>query len=70
MGQVNVTLGNATSVNVPVSGVSTLGAVQVRAPQVVNLVDVRSTESATHITREELLRLPVDRDITAVALLA
>jgi hypothetical protein len=70
VGQVNVTLGNATTVNVPVSGVSTLGAVQVRAPQVVNMVDVRSTESATNITREELLRLPVDRDITAVALLA
>ncbi|KAG0919964.1 hypothetical protein G6F32_015846 [Rhizopus arrhizus] len=34
------------------------------------MVDVKSTESATNITREELSRLPVDRDITAVALLA
>lgn len=33
VGQVNVTLGNATTVNVPVSGVNTLGAVQVRAPR-------------------------------------
>lgn len=67
---VTVTLGNATTVNVPISGVSTLGAVQVRAPQVVSMVDVRSTESATNISREDLQRLPVDRDLTAVALLA
>lgn len=70
VGQINVGLGSATTVNVPVSGVSTLGAVEVRAPQVVSMVDVKSTESATNITREELSRLPVDRDITAVALLA
>jgi len=70
VGQVDVGLGNTTTVNVPVSGVNTLGTVEVRAPQVVSMVDVKSTESATNITREELSRLPVDRDITAVALLA
>ncbi len=33
-------------------------------------VDVRSTESATNLTREDLERLPVARDIQSVALLA
>ncbi|SEU07145.1 TonB-dependent receptor [Stenotrophomonas indicatrix] len=70
VGQVTVSLGSATTVNVPLGAVSTLGTVEVRAPQVVSMVDVKSTESATNITREELSRLPVDRDITAVALLA
>ncbi|HDS1559142.1 TPA: TonB-dependent receptor [Stenotrophomonas maltophilia] len=70
VGQVTVGLGSATTVNVPLGAVSTLGTVEVRAPQVVSMVDVKSTESATNITREELSRLPVDRDITAVALLA
>ncbi len=68
VGQVTVSLGSATTVNVPLGAVSTLGTVEVRAPQVVSMVDVKSTESATNITREELSRLPVDRDITAVAL--
>ncbi|WP_152985171.1 TonB-dependent receptor plug domain-containing protein, partial [Stenotrophomonas beteli] len=70
VGQVTVSLGSATTVNVPLGAVNTLGTVEVRAPQVVSMVDVKSTESATNITREELSRLPVDRDITAVALLA
>ena len=34
-----------------------------------NAVDVRSTESATNVTRDELERLPVERDILSVALL-
>jgi hypothetical protein len=33
-------------------------------------VDVKSTESATNVTFEELERLPVERDLTSVALLA
>ena len=33
-------------------------------------VDVTSTETATNISREELARLPVDQDVTSVALLA
>jgi hypothetical protein len=58
VGQVTVSLGSATTVNVPLGAVSTLGTVEVRAPQVVSMVDVKSTESATNITREELSRLP------------
>ncbi|MCH3817802.1 carboxypeptidase-like regulatory domain-containing protein, partial [Campylobacter jejuni] len=54
VGQVTVSLGSATTVNVPLGAVSTLGTVEVRAPQVVSMVDVKSTESATNITREEL----------------
>src|SRR5690606_28175742 len=45
-------------------------AVQVVGSRVVNRVDVRSTESATNIRREELARLPVDQSLAAVALLA
>ena len=33
-------------------------------------MDVTSTESATNITREELERLPVERDLASVAMLA
>ena len=38
--------------------------------RVVNRVDVRSTESATNINREEVSRLPVDQTLASVALLA
>jgi hypothetical protein len=67
-----VSLGTTTNVAATVSadGVSTLGTVQVIGTRVINLVDVSSTESATNITQEELERLPVARDATAVALLA
>lgn len=37
---VTVSIGNATTVNVPISGISTLGSVQVSAPRVINMVDV------------------------------
>ncbi|MDQ3270173.1 MAG: TonB-dependent receptor [Pseudomonadota bacterium] len=71
---VTVNLGNATVVNAApaasADGVSTLGTVQVVGTRVINAVDVTSTESATNVTREELLRLPVERDPLAVALLA
>jgi len=70
VGQVTVTLGNATTVNVPVGAISTLGAVEVRAPQVVSMVDVTSTESAMNISRQDVLRLPVDQDLKSVAMLA
>lgn len=70
VGDVTVNLGNATTVNVPVSGISTLGAITVTAPRVINRVDVSSTETATNVTREELSRLPVDQNISSVALLA
>lgn len=68
--QVTVSLGNATTVNLGGDGATTLGAVQVIGSRVVTPVDVTSTESATNINREQLQRLPVERDAQAVALLA
>jgi len=70
VGEVVVTLGNATTVNVPVGAINTLGAVEVRAPQVVSMVDVTSTESAMNISRQDLARMPVDQDLKSVAMLA
>ncbi len=70
LGEVSVSLGNATTVNVPVGAISTLGAIEVRAPQVVSMVDVSSTESAMNISRQDLARMPVDQDLKSVALLA
>ena len=68
--QVTVTLGNSTTVNLGGDGATTLGAVQVVGSRIVTPVDVTSTESATNINREQLQRLPVERDAQAVALLA
>jgi hypothetical protein len=62
-----VSLGNAATVNL--GGTTELAAVQVLG-SVVTSIDVSSTESATNITAEELQRLPVDRNVTSVALLA
>lgn len=70
VGDVTVSLGNATTVNIPVSGVSTLGAVEVRAPQVISMVDVTSTDSSMNLTRQDIERLPVDQDLKSVAMLA
>lgn len=68
---VNVGLGGTTTVNVAGDGaLVNLAAVQVVGSRVVNRVDVRSTESATNIRREELARLPVDQSLASVALLA
>ena len=68
---VNVALGGTTTVNVAgADGVANLAALQVVGSRVVNRVDVRSTESATNIRREELARLPVDQSLGSVALLA
>ncbi|GAA0887697.1 TonB-dependent receptor [Rhodanobacter soli] len=68
---VAVSLGGTTTVNLGSSGnVTNLASVQVVGSQVVNRVDVFSTESATNITRADLARLPVDQSVGAVALLA
>ncbi|WP_024891639.1 TonB-dependent receptor [Luteimonas huabeiensis] len=68
---VNVALGGTTTVNLgSEGGIANLAAVQVVGSRVVNRVDVRSTESATSITREEWARLPVGQSLDAVALLA
>jgi hypothetical protein len=68
---VSVTLGGTTTVNLGSSGeVANLDAVTVVGSTIVNRVDVRSTESATNITREEVARMPVDQSLASVALLA
>ncbi|WFC42123.1 TonB-dependent receptor [Pseudoxanthomonas sp. SE1] len=68
---VSVALGGTTTVNLGSEGdLVNLNAVQVVGSRVINRVDVRSTESATNIRREELARLPVDQSVESVALLA
>ena len=68
---VNVSLGGTTTVNLgSEGGVANLSAVEVVGSRVVNRVDVRSTESATNISREEITRLPIDQTLGSVALLA
>jgi outer membrane receptor for ferrienterochelin and colicin len=69
LAEVTVSLGNATTANVTV-GAITLEEIQVLGTRIVTAVDVKSTESATNVTREELERLPVERDILSAALLA
>ena len=68
---VNVSLGGTTTVNLGSDGgVANLDSLQVYGSRVVNRVDVRSTETATNVTREEWARLPVDQSLSSVALLA
>ena len=68
---VNVELGGTTTVNLGSGGdVTNLDSITVVGSRVLNRVDVRSTESATNITREEVSRMPVDQNLTSVALLA
>jgi len=69
LAEVTVALGAATTANVTV-GAITMEEIQVLGTRIVTAVDVKSTESATNVTREELERLPVERDILSVALLA
>lgn len=65
---VNVGLGGTTTVNL--GGIGALDTVTVVGSRVINRVDVRSTESSTNIDRQELARMPVDQNLTSVALLA
>jgi hypothetical protein len=67
---VTVTLGNTTTVNVGSQAAINLEAVQVTANAVNSAFDITSTESATNLTREQLARIPVDRNVASVALLA
>lgn len=67
--EVTVGLGGATTADVTVN-VSNVEEIFVVGTRVVRAVDVRSTESSTNMTREDLARLPVARDIQSVALLA
>lgn len=70
--EANVALGGTTTVNLAAAGgdSGSLDTVQVVGNRVMNRVDVRSIESATNVTREELARMPVDQSMTAVAMLA
>lgn len=65
-----VRLGTSTTVNFGGDGATNLAAVQVVGSRVITPIDVTSTESATNITAEQIERLPVDRNVTSVALLA
>ena len=67
--RITVNLGVATTVDVGGAG-GTLDTVIVNASALGAAVDVSSVESATNVGREELARLPVERDAQAVALLA
>ncbi|HOX73034.1 MAG TPA: carboxypeptidase regulatory-like domain-containing protein, partial [Dokdonella sp.] len=67
--RITVSLGVATTVDVG-GATDTLDTVVVNASALGAAVDVSSVESATNIGREELARLPVERDAQAVALLA
>ncbi|RRN78301.1 TonB-dependent receptor [Pseudoxanthomonas sp. SGD-10] len=66
---VTVTLGATASVNLAAEP-ATLQSIEVVGTRFVTPVDVTSTESAMNINAEELARLPVDRNVTSVALLA
>jgi hypothetical protein len=69
LAKVVISLGSATTANLEL-GAGQLETVNVIGSRIVRGVDVSSVESATNITREELVRLPVDRNVTSVALLA
>jgi Carboxypeptidase regulatory-like domain/TonB-dependent Receptor Plug Domain/TonB dependent receptor len=66
---VSVNLGTATTADITLNAPS-LDTIEVVGTRVVNAVDVSSVESATNITREELELLPVDRNLSSVAMLA
>ncbi len=68
--QVAVSMGSATTVNLGGDGMVNLAAVQVVGSRIVPMVDVTSTETALTLTAAEVDRLPVDRDLASVALLA
>lgn len=68
---VSVSLGGTTTVNLGAEGnLTNLDAVQVVGSRVINRVDVQSTETSTNVSREEIARMPVDQNLTSVALLA
>ncbi|HEY5852097.1 MAG TPA: TonB-dependent receptor [Lysobacter sp.] len=67
---VAVSMGSSTNINLGSDGAVNLASVQVVGSRVVPLVDVTSTESAMTLTAEDVSRLPVDRNLSSVALLA
>jgi hypothetical protein len=73
-GTYTVTAGGQTrTVQVSIGGTSqasTLDTVKVVGAQNINAIDVASVESTTILTAEQIAKIPVPRNITAVALLA
>jgi hypothetical protein len=67
--EVTIGLGTATTANVSLN-LANIENVEVTGTRIVTAIDVKSTESATNVTREELERLPVERDLLSVAMLA
>src|SRR5690606_22933849 len=69
--QVRVNVGIAANVDFTGgAGATTLGTVTVVGSNVVNPIDVSSVESTTILTAEQINKIPVARNGTAVALLA
>ncbi|HEU4625788.1 MAG TPA: TonB-dependent receptor [Steroidobacteraceae bacterium] len=65
---VTVSLGAATTADLALA--ETLDVVNVVGSRIITAVDVKSTEIATNVSRDELERLPVERNLLSVALLA
>ncbi|MBT2143615.1 MULTISPECIES: carboxypeptidase regulatory-like domain-containing protein [unclassified Rhodanobacter] len=66
---VTVALGTTTTVDLGAEGATSLATINVTG-SVLPVIDVSSTESATIVSRADLVRLPVDQNVTSVALLA
>ena len=68
---VNVSIGGTAGIDfVSRDGATTLDTVTVVGSGAINPIDVSSVESSTILTKEVIDQLPVDRNYTAVALLA
>ncbi len=69
---IRVRVGGASSVDFVASGgdATTLGAVTVVGSGAINPIDVSSVESTTILTAQQIAKIPVARNTTAVALLA
>ncbi len=67
--EVTVGLGVSTNADVTIN-VTNLEEILVVGTRVIRAINVKSTESASNFTRDDLQRLPVARDIQSVALLA
>ena len=66
---VTVALGTTTTVNLGAVDATSLATINVTS-SVLPVIDVSSTESATIVSRADLVRLPGDQNVTSVALLA
>ena len=66
---VTVALGTTTTVDLGAIDATSLATINVTS-SVLPVIDVSSTESATIVSRADLVRLPVDQNVTSVALLA